>query len=166
MKRTQSALRPSFRSPSEQAPATLRRDLEALRQQVSSGRFQRGMALIAAFFSILSGGEAYFEHLRGSYNQRLMWTPIWVTPPMVAGAIGALYSERIARTLLPAASAVNLADGLLGFYLHLRGVYRMPGRFRNLLFNITIGPPLFAPLLFSAVGLLGLLATIFRREEL
>ncbi len=143
----------------------MRSDLEALRRQVSRGRFQRGMAVIAASLSILSGGEAYFEHMRGSFNQRLMWTPVWLTPPMVAAAVGAIYSERVARTVLPIASAANLVDGLLGFYLHLRGVYRMPGRFRNLLFNITLGPPLFAPLLFSAVGVLGLLATFFRREE-
>ncbi len=136
-----------------------------LRQQISQGRFQRGMALIAASLSLLSGGEAYYEHMRGSYNQRWMWTPIWVTPPMLAAAIGALYSERVARVALPVASLVNLVEGLLGFYLHLRGVRRMPGRFRNLRFNFTMGPPLFAPLLFSAVGSLGLIATFLRREE-
>lgn len=139
---------------------------DALRQQMGEGRFQRGLALAAAFFAILSGGEAYFEHMRGSFNQRLMWTPVWLTPPMVAAAAGAFYSERIARTLLPLVSAVTLLDGMLGFYLHLRGIHRMPGRFHNWLFNITIGPPLFAPLLFCAVGLLGLLAAFLRREKL
>jgi hypothetical protein len=144
----------------------LRRDAGALGQQISQGRFQRGMALIATSLSVLSGGEAYFEHTRGSFNQRWMWTPVWVTPPMLAAGIGSLYSERTARIVLPIASLVNLAEGLVGAFLHLRGIYRMPGRFRNLRFNFTMGPPLFAPLLFSAVGLLGLIATLFRREEL
>ncbi len=142
------------------------REAEHLRRQVSEGRFQRGMALIAVSLGVLSGGEAYFEHTRGSFNQRWMWTPVWVTPPMVAAGVGALFSQRVARLVLPVASAVNLAEGLVGAYLHLRGIYRMPGRLRNFRFNFTIGPPLFAPLLFSAVGLLGLLAAVFRREEL
>ena len=41
----------------------------------------------------------------------------------------------------------------------------MPGGFRNLQFNITMGPPLFAPLLFCSVGLLGLIAALLRRRE-
>ncbi len=160
------ATRPGNALQIRKAPARTVSRAEALRLQISQGRFQRGMALFAAFLSILSGGEAYYEHMRGSYNLRWMWTPVWVTPPMIAAVVGALYSERVARTVLPVASAVNLADGLVGFYLHLRGVRRMPGHFRNFLFNITAGPPLFAPLLFSAVGVMGLIATLFRREEL
>ena len=116
-------------------------------------------------FRSLSGGEAYYEHLRGSYNQRWMWTPVWVTPPMLAAAVAAFSSARAARVALPIASTVNLLEGLLGFYLHLRGIRRMSGHVRNLRFNITMGPPLFAPLLFSAVGTLGLVATFLRREE-
>jgi len=143
---------------------SLRQKATALRQEIGEGRFQRGMALLAISLSILSGGEAYFEHTRGSFNQRWMWTPVWGTPPMVLAGLSALYSQRAARSILPIVSAVNLAEGLVGAYLHLRGIYRMPGRFRNLRFNFTMGPPLFAPLLFSAVGLLGLLAATFRRE--
>ena len=71
---------------------------------------------------MLAGGEAYFEHLRGSFNQRLMWTPVWVTPPMVAAAIGAALSQRVAEHVLPLASAVTFLDGLLGFALHLQGI--------------------------------------------
>jgi hypothetical protein len=56
-------------------------------------------------------------------------------------------------------------DGLLGFGLHLQGIERMPGGFRNLQFNFTMGPPLFAPLLFSSVGLLGFLAALLRRAR-
>jgi hypothetical protein len=33
------------------------------------------------------------------------------------------------------------------------------------LYNIVYGPPLFAPLLFAASGLLGLLASLLRREK-
>jgi hypothetical protein len=133
--------------------------------RVRHGRFQRIMALTSAAFAVLAGGEAYFEHLRGSYNMRVMWTPVWVTPPMVAAGVGAAFSERIARVVLPLASAAALLDGLLGFLLHLQGIKRMPGGFGNLRFNVTMGPPLFAPLLVSAVGLLGFIAALLRRGE-
>jgi hypothetical protein len=136
-----------------------------LKYEISHGQFQRGMALISAVLAILAGGEAYFEHLRGSYNQRVMWTPVWVTPPMVAAAIGAVKSERVAHRILPFAAAVTFLDGMLGFLLHLRGIKRMPGGFDNLDSNIPMGPPAFAPLLFSAVGLLGFIAVLLRRQE-
>lgn len=131
---------------------------------IAHGRFQRIMALASAFFAILAGGEVYFEHLRGSFNQRVMWLPVWITPPMLAAAIGAVRSERVARTMLPIISAITFVFGLLGFLLHLRGIRRMPGGFSNLQFNVTLGPPLFAPLLFTAVGLLGVIAALLRRR--
>jgi hypothetical protein len=82
---------------------------------------------------------------------------------MVAAAVGAARSEQVARGILPWASVVTLLDGALGFFLHLRGIHRMPGGFTNFRFNVTTGPPLFAPLLFSAVGLLGLIAALLPR---
>lgn len=136
----------------------------SLRERISEGRFQQLMAFTTAALGVLAGGEAYFEHLRGSFNQKVMWTPVLVTPPLVAAAIGAARSERIARQLLPAASLACFADGALGFVLHLRGIRRMPGGVHNLGFNLAMGPPVFAPLLFCSVGLLGLVAALLRRE--
>jgi hypothetical protein len=138
---------------------------KGLAERISHGRFQQLMATTAAVFGVLAGGEAYFEHLRGSFNQRVMWTPVLVTPPMVGAAIGAALSERVAHRVLPAASAVTFADGLLGFALHARGIKRMPGGFENLEFNLTMGPPAFAPLLLCSVGLLGFVAALLRRKE-
>jgi hypothetical protein len=136
-----------------------------LRRRISQGRFQRSMGLFAGYFGLFSAIEAYLEHRRGSFNQRWMWTPILLTPLMVAAAAGATVSGRIARTALPLVSGVTLLDGLLGFYFHLRGIRRMPGHSRNLVFNVISGPPVFAPLLFTMVGLAGVVAALFRREE-
>jgi hypothetical protein len=133
--------------------------------EIAHGQFQRGLAIASAIFGALAGGEAYFEHLRGSYNGRVMWTPVWLTPPMVLSGIGAAISGRIARTVLPFVSIVTFLDGVLGFFLHLRGIGRMPGSFNNMRFNLTLGPPIFAPLLFSSVGLLGMLASLMRRKD-
>jgi hypothetical protein len=146
-------------------PLQRRGGVRRLEQNIEHGRFQQGMALTSALFAILAGGEAYFEHLRGSYNQPVMWTPVLVTPPMVGAAVGSVVSRRIATHVLPVAAIVTFLDGALGFALHLRGIYRMPGRFANFRFNITLGPPLFAPLLFTAVGLLGMTASLLRRSR-
>lgn len=139
--------------------------LTGFRRDVALGRFQRFLALTTAFFAAVAGGEAFFEHLRGSFCQRVMWTPVWIAPIVAAAGVGAATSERIARTVLPFTALISLLDGLLGAYLHLREVRRMAGGFHNFLFNFTLGPPLFAPLLFCAVGLLGLVASVVQRED-
>ena len=138
--------------------------LSRIAYDLSHGRFQRTMALISASLALLAGGEAYFEHLRGSFNQRIMWMPVWVTPPMVAGAIASVRSETVARRALPVVSSVVFLVGLLGFVLHGVGIRRMPGGLGNLEFKTTLGPPVFAPLLFTSVGLMGFLASILRRR--
>jgi hypothetical protein len=84
---------------------------------------------------------------------------------MVAASVGAVFSQSVAERVLPITSSAVFADGLLGFVLHLRGIERMPGGFRNLGFNLTLGPPLFAPMLLCSVGLLGLCASLLRRTE-
>ncbi len=139
--------------------------LDSVRSDLAHGRFQRLLALTTAIFVVIAGGEAFFEHLRGSFCQRVMWTPVWLTPFVAGAGIGALYSERVARTVLPLTAVASFFDGVLGFYLHLRGVSRMAGGFRNFWFNFTMGPPLFAPLLFCSVGLLGIVASVVRRER-
>lgn len=128
------------------------------------GRFQQFLALTTAFFALMAGGEAFFEHLRGSFCQRWMWTPVWLTPVVVVSAIGAVRSPQVARQVLPLTATAAIFDGLIGFYLHLRTVREMPGGLGNFWFNFTMGPPLFAPLLFCAVGLMGLIAAGLKRE--
>ncbi|MFV8174299.1 hypothetical protein [Mycolicibacterium peregrinum] len=66
--------------------------------------------------------------------------------------------------MLPAASALIVANGLQGTYLHLRGVRQRPGGVTR--YNLESGPPTFAPLLASLVGGMGLLAAVLRREHL
>ena len=50
--------------------------------EVREGRFQRSMAVITAFSAIASGFEAYVQHQRGAFSHWLMWTPVWLTPPV------------------------------------------------------------------------------------
>lgn len=137
-----------------------------VRYQVSQGRLQRTMAVMAAFAAIVSGFEAYIQHMRGAFNHWLMWTPVILTPPTVLAAFAAVFDRRAAHTILPWLSLATLVDGVVGFIFHLRGVGRMPGGFKLATYNITMGPPLFAPLLLTSVGVLGVLAALLRRERL
>ena len=135
-----------------------------LDQHIREGRFQRSLALIAGLSSVLSGLEVLTEHYRGSYSQRVMYSPIILSPALlIAGVWGAL-SRRAARTVLPFVSLLTVADGVIGFLFHVRGIHRKPGGWRSPVFNLIMGPPVFAPLLFAISGYLGLIATFLRRE--
>ena len=95
-----------------------------------------------------------------------MWTPVWLMPPTVAAAVAALFSERVARLVLPATALASLVDGVVGFVFHLRGIQRLPGGLRLGRYNVVMGPPIFAPLLMRTVGVVGALASMLRRERL
>jgi hypothetical protein len=61
-------------------------------------------------------------------------------------------------------STLVVVNGVQGFVLHARGVGQRPGGWKLWRYNIEMGPPLFAPLLVTMVGGMGLLAAILRRE--
>ncbi len=146
-------------------PSKLAREARLAEAHIREGRFQRSLSLIAGASSVLAGAEVAYEHYRGSYGQRVMYTPVALGGAMtVAGIWGAL-STRAARTVLRWTSAVTLLDGLVGFCFHVRGVARKPGGWRLPITNIVMGPPIFAPLLFGVSAYLGLVASFLRPEE-
>ena len=58
-----------------------------------------------------------------------------------------------------------MLDGVIGFGYHLRGILKRPGGEKKPLYNTLYGPPLFAPLLIAACGMLGMMAYLMRRER-
>lgn len=152
-------------NPGRLLPRTIIRDSKAVEQHIREGRFQRSLALITAFASLLSGWEVATEHYRGSYNQRLMYSPVLLTPALMIAALWGALSRRAARTVLPFVSLVIILDGLVGFFWHVRGVARKPGGWRIPIFTVTMGPPVLAPLLFALSGYLGLLTSFLRQED-
>jgi hypothetical protein len=134
-------------------------------RNVRAGRLQRTLSFATAASALPLGLEIYFEHYRGSFGDKWMWTPIAATPPLVAAGLAGVFSERAARTVLPAASAVFAVDGVIGVVTHVRGVMRKPGGFREPLYNIVMGPPLLAPGSLVMVGAAGILAAVMGREE-
>jgi len=133
--------------------------------EVREGRFQRWLALVAGLSSVLSGLEVSYEHYRGSYSRRVMYTPVILSGTLAAGGFSGFFSKRAARTILPVISVLTLGDSLVGFYFHVRGVHRKPGGWRLPIVNMVMGPPVFAPLLFGVSAYLGLVASFLRRGE-
>lgn len=129
------------------------------------GRLQKTLAATAAFSAPPLAFEIYLEHYKASFGDKWMWTPIVLTPPLVAAGVGGAVSPRIARTALPAVSLLYAADGMVGVVTHIRGVMRKPGGFREPIYNIVMGPPLLAPGSLVLVGAAGLLAAASRRER-
>lgn len=133
-------------------------------ENVRTGRFQRTLALATAAGAVACAGEIYFEHDRAGFGNRMMWWPVVLGPVGAVAGVAGVCSERMARTLLPVASAAITANGIQGTYLHLRGISQKPGGWRMARYNIEMGPPILAPMLMSMVGGMGLVAAVLRRE--
>lgn len=132
---------------------------------VEHGRFERALSGLTAAAAVVTGAEIYLEHYRASFGNKWMWSPIVLTPPLVAAGIGGVFSRRCAKTALPVTAALYVANGLLGEYFHARGVARKPGGWRLYSYNLPMGPPISAPGLMAMVGGMGLLAAVLRREK-
>ena len=137
------------------------RMLRNLRQ----GRVQRLLAATTALSAPALGAEIYFEHYKGSFGDKWMWTPLLLTPPLTGSGVAGFLSPRAARTVLPLVSAVYFVDGLVGVWTHLQGVRKRPGGFREAHYNLVMGPPLLAPGSLCLVGALGIAAALVRRER-
>ena len=134
-------------------------------RNIEHGRFERSLSGLTAFAAAVTTAEIYLEHYRASFGNKMMWSPIIVTPPLVIAGIGGVFSRRWAKTYLPIAAAAYTANGLVGEYYHARGVARRPGGFGMASYNVPMGPPIMAPGLMSIVGAMGLLAALLRRED-
>jgi cytochrome bd-type quinol oxidase subunit 2 len=140
-------------------------DAEVVANHIREGRFQRSLALLTAATSVVSGLEVAYEHYRGSYSRRVMYTPVILSGLLAVAGVAGLFSRRAARTVLRLVSFVTLADAMVGFYFHVRGIHRKPGGWRLPMTNMIMGPPIFAPLLFGTSAYLGLIASYLQREE-
>jgi hypothetical protein len=134
-------------------------------ENLRAGRGQRLLSAATAASALPLGAEIYVNHYGGSFGNKWMWTPVVLSPALSAAGVAGVVSERAARTVLPALSAVFVLDGIGGVLLHLRGVARKPGGFREPTYNLVMGPPALAPGALTMVGFLGLLAAVMRRER-
>jgi len=148
---------------------TARRDVVGIDRMIANirtGHFERTLSALAAVGAAITTGEIYLSHDSASFGNKMMWVPVAVMPTIIPAGIAGVFSKRAAKTVLPLASAVVVLNGLQGTYLHVRGIAQKPGGLHRgmRLYNCEMGPPVFAPLLASLVGGMGILAAILRRE--
>jgi hypothetical protein len=129
------------------------------------GRAQKLLAASTALSAPALAFEIYLEHYKASFGDKWMWTPIWLTPPLTAAGVAGVYSEKAAKTILPAVSALYFLDGLVGVVTHLRGIRARPGGLREPTYNLVMGPPLLAPGSLCMIGAFGLAAAVVKRER-
>ncbi len=129
---------------------------------VRTGRFERSLSALTAAGAVITTAEIYLSHDGASFGNKMMWWPIVIVPTAIPAGVASVFSARAAHTVLPLASAAIVINGLQGTYLHMRGVAQRPGGITG--YNLEAGPPVFAPLLASLVGGMGLLAAVLRRE--
>ncbi|HEY1920644.1 MAG TPA: hypothetical protein VGH27_34165 [Streptosporangiaceae bacterium] len=146
------------------APAA-RHGIDRMVRNVETGHFERSLAALTAAGALVTAAEIFFEHDSASFANRMMWVPVVLGPVGAAAGVAGFFSQRMAKTALPLASAVIVANGVQGTYLHARGIAAKPGGWANARYNMEMGPPLLAPLLVTMVGGMGLLAAILRRER-
>jgi hypothetical protein len=139
--------------------------VDRMARNISHGRFERSLSGLTAVAALLTTAEIYVEHYRASFGNKMMWSPIVVTPPVVVAGVAGIFSRRWAKTALPISSAIYTLNGLVGEYYHARGVARRPGGWSIPTYNVPMGPPILAPGLMSIVGGMGLLAALLRRER-
>ena len=145
-------------------PARAEAAVAQLVRNVEHGRFERLMSGLTAAAALITGAEIWLEHDKARFSNRVLWWPSALPPLAAAAGVAGVLDRRMAKTVLPAVSAVVAANGLQGTYLHVRGISQKPGGWRLARYNVEMGPPLFAPLLFSMVGGMGLVAAVLRRE--
>ncbi|MGH7918379.1 MAG: hypothetical protein ACREQM_00370 [Candidatus Dormibacteraceae bacterium] len=134
-------------------------------RDIATGHFERSLSGLTAAAALITTAEVYLEHYRASFGNKMMWSPILVTPPVAVAGVAGIFSRRWAKTWLPITAGIYTANGLLGEYYHARGVARRPGGWKEASYNVPMGPPLMAPGLMAIVGAMGLLAAVLRRED-
>jgi hypothetical protein len=147
------------------AAAGTEHGLDRLVRNVQTGHFERSLSALSAAGAVITAAEIFFEHDSASFGNKMMWLPVALGPVGAAAGVAGVFSRRMAKTALPVTSAMIIANGLQGMYLHARGIAQKPGGWKNARYNMEMGPPLLAPLLVTVFGGMGLLAAILRREQ-
>ena len=88
---------------------------------IRTGRFERSLAGLAAAGAVVTAAEIFTEHDGASFGNKMMWWPIVIIPTMAPAGVAAVFSRRAAKTILPLASAVVVANGLQGTLPALAG---------------------------------------------
>ena len=140
--------------------------LDRMLADVRTGRFEQTLAALTAAGAAITAAEIYTEHDSASFGNKMMWWPVRHPADGDPG--------RDRRRLLQAGGQDRAAarprwrswsTGCRAPTCTGAGIAQKPGGWSLALYNMEMGPPVFAPLLASLVGGMGLLAAVLRRED-
>jgi hypothetical protein len=107
------------------------------------------------------GVQVTLSHYRQNFHHPAMWGPVISSPILAVVSIAlAFYASSWLFTLYMIMMYVAMAEGVGGFYYHFHGVGLRVGGYTSR--NFLVGPPVVLPLLFTAIGALGLFAYYWR----
>ena len=112
---------------------------------------------------LLVGIEAGYYHWTGNFFNRLMYTPLVLSPIMSLVHLASVWRSRLAQSLELPLSILTTFVGLVGLSFHIGNLL---GRSGGLSWqNLFYGPPLMAPLQMTAYGALGVIYALFSEES-
>lgn len=125
----------------------------------------RMIAALTGLGLLGTSGEAGLLHFRGAYHNPLMFLPVTM-PPVAALLMGETALGRSGRNRWFTRLWLALTSllGILGAGLHVYGVQRAMGGWRNWRQNVLDGPPIPAPPAFTGLALAGLAALGLLRD--
>lgn len=103
--------------------------------------------------------QAAILHYRGAFNNPAMYGPLTAPLLAVLASVWAAFSpNNTALLTLKLLLWATFLTGFVGLGMHLRGFDRQMGGLYVTLFNLLEGPPAFAPVLFTTLAAVGLIA--------
>jgi hypothetical protein len=110
---------------------------------------------------VLIGIQVTMFHYRQNFHHKSMWIPVVSSPVFFATGLAlTFYNAGWLRMLYVLFMALGVLNGLVGVYLHAKGVRVRVGGWE--MRNFLIGPPVVLPFLFTAISALGLIAIYWR----
>lgn len=117
---------------------------------------ERFLCMFLAAAYLLMWIQVWLLHLRGAFRNRIMWGPVLFTPVAVLAAIAfGLVRNGATAGVFITVFAIAVVVGLVGTAAHLRGIASQVGGFT--LRNAMTGPPPVLPVMYAALGSLGLI---------
>src|ERR1700722_9082042 len=88
--------------------------IDRMVRNVQTGHFERGLSALTAAGALVTAAEIFFEHDSASFGNKMMWVPVALGPVGAVAGVAGFFSQRMAKTALPIASAAIVANGLQG----------------------------------------------------
>jgi len=121
----------------------------------------RIVVLFVALAFLLVAIQVTMSHYRQNFYRKVMLVPVISAPIyFLVGLALAIWAKSWLFNTFHVLMWIAVLSGLAGFYYHVRGVGLRVGGYT--VRNYLIGPPIIMPLVYSAMGALGLIAVYWR----